>query len=145
MGLCCLSQHGTDERSSWIHLQRHLYRQFLDQNETIHAPRDHCAVGEMQRECMASTLRKTRDLLLLLSQQSRLLGRRGQERKVMATWHLVGSLLEENPSLAALAHLWIAQTQEQSLDQGALQAIIARYHELITAILAVLAQARHDT
>jgi ADP-heptose:LPS heptosyltransferase len=139
MGLECLSRHGNDERSSWILLQRSLYRHFLDESKSITAPPGHGGMSARQRESIAGTLRKTRGLLLLLSQQARLLGRSGQTaRKFMTTWHLVAGQLEENPSLAVLAHLWVAQTQEQGLDQDALHTTIARYQELISTMLSVL-------
>jgi ADP-heptose:LPS heptosyltransferase len=136
MGLDSLSGHLETDRGVWILMQRSWYRHFLDERSCSSPPVAPDHLAKHTRLGMAATLGRALDLLLLLSRQSEILGRSGRmERKFLTTWRVLSNLLEQDPHLAGLAHLWITQTQEQGLDLGTLQGTIDRYRELFESML----------
>jgi ADP-heptose:LPS heptosyltransferase len=136
MGLDSLSGHMETDRSAWILIQRHLYRHFLDERACSPPSTGPGHLSPQPLATMLGLLDRGRDLLILLSRQSEVLERSSHmERKFLATWRSLSCLLEEDPHLSVLAHLWVIQTQEQGFDLVSLQKTIDRYRALFEVML----------
>jgi ADP-heptose:LPS heptosyltransferase len=146
MGLDSPSGHLQTDRGAWILMQRSLYRHFLDEKGFLPSFDATPHLTPRTIAGMAAALGRSLDLLLLLSRQSDVLERSGRmSRKFLSTWRAVGSLLEDDPHLSALAHLWVTQTQDHGADLGSLRLTIGRYRALFEAMLRHLHAVRHET
>lgn len=133
--LTCLSQHGGEDRSLWLELQRHFYRHILDAMdasartaETQAFPLPPAALGQQLsppfRDAVHTVLRQAESLLLLLAEQALMVQQvpgplPGQ--RLLASCNRIRTLFEHCVPLCALGHLWTVIVQERG---GDLQAII---------------------
>lgn len=133
--LSCVSQHGGEDRSLWLELQRHFYRHILDamdaSAQTVEIQKfslPPVALGQGLsapfRDAVYTALRQAEALLLLLTEQGLMVQQvpgplPGQ--RLLATCNRVRSLFEQCVPLCALGHLWTVIVQERG---GDLQAII---------------------
>lgn len=133
--LRCVSQHGGEDRSLWLELQRHFYRHILDAmdasaqtSEIRDFPLPPAALGQQLsapfRDTVHKVLRQAESLLLLLAEQGLMVQQvpgplPGQ--RLLASCNRIRTLFEQCVPLCALGHLWTVIVQERGDD---LQAII---------------------
>ncbi len=113
-----LSGHEQEERSHWLLMQRHFYRQILDNKmdtKGYHAD----ALSEDLRLKVGVTIQQGAALLLLLEKQIEVMlstptSQNGE--RVLITSNKVHTVLNECSYLKALAYLWLTLSQEQGGD-----------------------------
>jgi hypothetical protein len=135
-----------DDRSIWIRMQRHFYKDFLDGRDLSPWPPEEGGPGRAEltpecREGIRASLAEVHGLLELLSQQGRLLAvapRPALKQKFMAYWRRVQGVLENNPRLAVVGHLWMYETQTGGEDLERLMAQVERYLGLSQAMIRAL-------
>ena len=137
MGLASLSGHGGTTRAKWVRMQRHFYRQFLDQQDILppKVPREFSpeAAGEIK-----TVLTQSAALLGLLREQANVLTRTpldGVKAKFMASWQRLETLWDQSPYFNVLGYLWMAESQESGRDMEAVHTLIQRYRSLMEAWL----------
>lgn len=130
--LASLDEHGQSARTAWIRAQRAFLRPFLagESEALAHLP----PLPEKLQETISPTARQARDLLHLLSEQGRALLEAPvplMKKRFLATWERLQRIWTEKPEFAAIAHLWICETQEVAEDLPTVLAIARRYHALM--------------
>ena len=127
--LRCISGHESAERTVWLRLQRHFYRQILDSlndgrlDDAAAYAQETAALSPVFRERVSTTLRQAGELLHLLCEQGVLLRRMpGPQagQRMLATCSRVHGVLDQCPPLAALGHLWRVLSQERGGDLDAM-------------------------
>lgn len=122
-----LSGHEGAERTAWLRLQRHFYRQFLDSADGLGAavsdPPDPAwadALPPATRASLAATLEQAQSLLLLVEQSGKLLlagtpsPQSGQ--RFLGAVHRLVAVFEDSHAFDALGRLWLSSTQERGND-----------------------------
>lgn len=136
LSLESLSGHGNEERSTWIVLQRHVYRRFLDGEDVgdVSAP----GMSPRMRHELRESLTSASDMLHLLASQATLLSRDPlppMKRKFLANFQRMQGILESSSLLRVLGLLWHFQSQQHGSDLTSLCALIGRYQSLVAAFL----------
>ncbi len=134
-----LSGHDREPRAVWLRLERHVFRQFLDEKEPSLPDEPLPELPQAARTDLVRTLDQSASLLHLLEGQAGLLSRGpAMKDKFLATWGRLHRLWLASPALLALGHLWLAQSQEPTRDLGLLLARIRRYAGCVAAFRALV-------
>ncbi|WP_027186230.1 glycosyltransferase family 9 protein [Desulfovibrio inopinatus] len=136
IALASLSGHDHDDRTLWIDVQRHFYRQFFDDGPITPYPAP-VSLSEANQHTVAEVLARSSALLELLVQQGMLLERKPSDvfkSKFMTTWQTVQTLWANTVFFSALGRLWLFESQEQGQDFPLFLRRVARYAELIGAM-----------
>ena len=129
MDLVSLSGHDTEDRTVWIRVQRHIYRQLLDVIDKtgtapIELPKTLTAgLSPELRTQNGTVLEQADGLLLLLQEQCRLTLMRPTDRlkrQILTTCQRLGMLFDEHDSFNALSRLWQTLSQERGSDMSSL-------------------------
>ncbi len=137
MGLASLSGHDEATRTKWVRMQRHFYRQFLDQQDIL-PPNVPWEFSPEDAEKIKTVLTQSAALLRLLQEQANVLTLKpldGVKAKFMASWQRLETLWDQSPHFNVLGYLWMAESQESGRDMEAVQALIQRYRGLMEAWL----------
>lgn len=137
MGLSSLSGHEAEDRTRWVRIQRHFYRQFLDRDETAPFPEPHGLTDEGAAE-VRDSLSRAMALLHLCAEQGELLRvhpREALKRKFMGTWQMVHTLWDDDRWFNVLGYLWSAQSQESGNDLDGILELVGRYRRLVASWL----------
>lgn len=133
MGLVSRSGHEAVDRTSWVRLQRHFYRQFLDEKAPAPPERHYPLsepVGDSAREVLGSAER----LLFLLGEQASVLARAplpSMQNKFLGNFERVTALLAEAPQFSVLGDMWRQESQSVAGDFASLSGLIQRYAGMI--------------
>jgi len=136
MDLENLSHHEQDTRTQWIRIQRHYYRQFLDQEAVIHPPTRIFDLPAQDRRTILASLDNSAALLRILQSQAQVLATAPLERvkqKFLAYWERLQSHWQSDPFFSVLGRLWSTQSQDQGVNLDQVQALTRRYIHLIQA------------
>lgn len=138
-----LSGHERDDRTVWIRLQRHYYRQFLDREMTS-SPADgtpqpyqhpqlvHLPSASLQA-AITTTLAQAEALFHLLEQQGTLLSMQPNDmtkQRFLGTCGKVRALFDSAPRFNVLEHLWLTESQQAGDNLSNVLALAARYRQL---------------
>jgi ADP-heptose:LPS heptosyltransferase len=135
MTLASPTGHHNTDRARWLAVQRHFFRQFLD-NEPHTAPGAAPPEGPLAGELRVA-LDQAGLILTLLASQGQLLltlPRDKAKTKFLATWQRLQTLFAATPSLGALAFLWSEHSQRDNADLPAFLEEARRFAGLIQAM-----------
>lgn len=143
MDLVSLSGHEAEDRTRWIRLQRHFYRQFLDQPrmqpvaassmQPIRPPHDACGLTEALRARAEDELRQADALLHLMGEQGGLLRVRPSDMaksRFLGTVSRVQALWDNSALFNVLGHLWLCESQGAGGSLDSVLALAAAYRGL---------------
>ena len=138
MTLTSPTGHDNTDRAKWLTIQRHFFRQFLD-NLPLTPPKSPAPDGPQAAPLM-ETLNQANLILTLLLEQGKLLQslpRDKAKNKFLATWQRLQSLFAANPGLAALAFLWTEHSHRADTDLTAFLDQARRFADLVKAMLGI--------
>ncbi|WP_027187909.1 glycosyltransferase family 9 protein [Desulfovibrio cuneatus] len=146
ISLASLSGHQQEDRSVWLFLLRELLRQFLDRQRTVPfvLQTSHlrfCCSPDM-RQKLQGELARLCGTLELMQQQGRLLLVRRLEhvqKKFLAGWESVFSLLRASPYFAALAFVWQEETQAEGQSMPDVLEVMGQFQSLFVNLAAFIA------
>ncbi|BFR49813.1 glycosyltransferase family 9 protein [Nitratidesulfovibrio sp. HK-II] len=165
MDLVSLSGHEGDDRTRWIRLQRHFYRQFLDRavpcpsgshpatphpagqtgeprpGHSLWPPQGPCALTDAVRARAVDELRQADALLHLMGEQGGLLKVRPSDMaksRFLGTVGRVQALWDNSGLFNVLGHLWLCESQGAGGTLDSVLALAAAYRGLVRAWLAHL-------
>lgn len=151
MHLRSLSGHGGDVRTLWLSVQRHFLRQFLDRppgSEFAPAPLPHAvSLPEPDGVELAAACGTAAAFADLLRQQGRVLLQRPlpvMRDRFLGTWERLFAALRQNPRLAALAMLWVQETQQREQDLTAVLETAAAFASLLHVLADALKPAGEE-
>ncbi|WP_045221054.1 glycosyltransferase family 9 protein [Desulfonatronum thioautotrophicum] len=136
LDLEALSGQETDLRTQWIRIQRHTYRQFLDQSPAIHLPDFSCDFPEPARTRIMASLDKSIALLRILESQAQVLATTPLpkiQQKFLAYWERLQTHWQADPFFAVLGRLWLTESQELGRDISGVLRLTRRYLTLASA------------
>jgi ADP-heptose:LPS heptosyltransferase len=135
MDLESLTGHEAEDRTAWIRIQRHFYRQFLD-GETpevmLRAPG--LSAGFLAE--VGPVLEQSAQVLFVLREQVAALARApvaSLKSRVLGNFERLSGLWGGNPRFAVLGDMWREQSQECAKDFGALSPLVGSWHLLLDA------------
>lgn len=122
--LSSLSGHGGEDRSLWLNLQRHFYRQIVDGMDGADAKNSaplpvQGAFSPSFRQSVYTALRQAEELLHLLTEQGLMVQKIAGDlpkQRFLASCNRVRSLFEQCAPLCALGHVWAVILQERGED-----------------------------
>ena len=134
-----LSGHGTGSRASWMSVQRHFLRQFLDRDTSVAGFTPQAMPGPvaLSGDMFAATvgaLDQARSFVDLMQEQGRVLLFRPMplmRERFLATWGKVRESLDGVPPLKALAVLWEQETQAPDLRLDKVLALAEDFSRLL--------------
>lgn len=162
MDLISLSGHDGEDRTRWIRLQRHFYRQFLDRGTPhpdgggdaglrtvpsggvdaptwrIRLPRVPCALSSALCARAVDELRQADALLHLMGEQGGLLRVRPSEMaksRFLGTVSRVQALWDNSTLFNVLGHLWLGESQGAGDTLDSVLALATVYRGLVRAWL----------
>ena len=141
-----LSGHEMSGRASWMRVQRHFLRQFLDRDTSLAGFRPkamNAPVSLPEDMFLAATgaLEQARGFVDLMRQQGEVLLQRPvplMRERFMASWGKVRETLGGSPPLKALAVLWEQETQGQDLHLGNVLTLAEDFSGLLEQMRGVL-------
>ncbi len=132
---------GQDARTAWLMLQRHYLRLYLERDpkeEFLPAPRSDLALlPEPERRIFARQMGQAAELAELMLQQGRVLLTHPvplMRERFLATWQKMHDHLRQNSGCAALALLWVQETQAEGQDLPVVLAMTGQFAALLRAI-----------
>ncbi|MCK9240858.1 glycosyltransferase family 9 protein [Desulfocurvus sp.] len=135
MDLASLSGHETEDRTAWIRLQRHFYRQFLDDGQP--APLAGAPVlSEAFRAEVGPVLEQSAQVLFVLREQVGALARApvaSLKGRVLGNFERLTALWGGNARFAVLGDMWREQSQECASDFKLLEPLVASWQALLGA------------
>lgn len=150
MDLASLSGHEGEDRTRWIRLQRHFYRQFLDRAPArssgqpdqavlaIRPPQSPCVLSEALRARAVDELRQADALLHLMGEQGGLLKVRPSDMaksRFLGTVSRVQALWDNSALFNVLGHLWLCESQGAGGTLDSVLALASAYRGLARAWL----------
>ena len=135
MGLASLSGHEAADRTVWVGMQRHFYRQFLDDTRPT-PPRGQAGLSAPSAARARAVLEPAGQLLFLLARQAEALAQApvaGIKTKFLGNFERLTALLADDPMVSVLGDMWRQDSQAVGADFSALPALFRRYHGLVTA------------
>jgi len=141
-----LSGHEMSGRASWMRVQRHFLRQFLDRDTSLAgftptAMSASVALPEAMFRAVACALEQARSFVDLMRQQGKVLQLRPvplMRERFMASWGKVRETLGGPLPLKALAVLWEQETQGSDLQLGKVLALAEDFSGLLEHMRAAL-------
>ena len=136
MTLASPTGHDATGRAKWLAIQRHFFRQFLDELP-LTPPKSPAPDGPLA-DSLKETLSQANLVLTLLREQGKLLlslPRDKAKTKFLATWQRLQSLFAGNPSLAALAFLWTEHSHRPDTGLPDFLAQAGRFADLVEAMV----------
>ena len=141
-----LSGHGESGRVSWMNVQRHFLRQFLDRDATVagFAPEAMTSLLILPEDMFAApvvALELARGFVDLMRQQGKVLLLKPMplmRKRFMNTWGKVCETLGGPPLLKALAVLWEEETQAPDLHLDKVLALAEDFSRLLGHMRGVL-------
>ncbi|MDL2210513.1 glycosyltransferase family 9 protein [Desulfovibrio sp. OttesenSCG-928-O18] len=139
-----LSGHEDEDRTRWMRIERHLFRQFFDREagkdftpDLTHAPQ---VIRSGKGHELAAACDGVLALFDALLQQGEMLAQNPIPLvmdRFQRTWHRLATLLSSQPDFAAAAFLWRNETMAASGLENALP-LVRQYHALFRAFRAFL-------
>lgn len=146
ISLVSLSGHQQEDRSAWLFLLRELLRQFLDRQRNVpfvlQTSHLHFCCSSDMRQKLQGELARLCGMLELLQQQGRLLLVRRLEhvqKKFLAGWESVFSMLRASPYFAALAFVWQEETQAEGQSMADVLDVMEQFQALFVHLAAFTA------
>ena len=146
ISLGSLSGHQQEDRSTWLFLLRELLRQFLDRQRNVPFVLQtnrllFCCSPDM-RQKLQGELARLCGMLELMQQQGKLLLVRRLEhvqKKFLAGWGSVFSLLRASPYFAALAFVWQEETQAEGQSMPDVLEVMGQFQSLFVDLAEFIA------
>ena len=145
--LTSLSGHQQEDRSVWLFLLREVLRQFLDRQRNVsfvlHTSQLSFNCSQGMRQNLQGELSRLSGMLELLQQQGKLLLVRRLEhvqKKFLAGWEAVFSLLRASPYLAALAFVWQEETQAEGQSMADVLEVMEQFQTLFLHLADFIAE-----
>ncbi len=142
LDLKALSGQESTFRTQWMRIQRHYYRQFLDQTPEITIPAFAFHLPEMVSRDIATSLEHSQALLLLLGSQADVLAHAPLDKvkqKFLAYWERLLAHWRDDPFFSVLGRLWMVESQECGQNLADIRALTKRYARWISAWRAMFA------
>ncbi|SDB39523.1 ADP-heptose:LPS heptosyltransferase [Desulfonatronum thiosulfatophilum] len=136
LDLKSLSGQEESLRTQWIRIQRHLYRQFLDQCSVIHPPNHAYVLPVAQHDAILASLDQSIALLRILESQVQVLAANPMEKvkqKFLAYWERLQSHWQSDPFFTVLGRLWFTESQDQGHNLTNILHLTRRYLVLTQA------------
>lgn len=136
LDLTALTGQETDPRTQWIRIQRHYYRQFLDQRSDILPPGQPPYLSVGARTQILTSLEQAVALLRILESQAQVLATAPLpkiKQKFMAYWERLQAHWQADPFFSVLGRLWLTESQDQGRDIAGILVLIRRYLALALA------------
>ncbi|SMP67851.1 ADP-heptose:LPS heptosyltransferase [Desulfonatronum zhilinae] len=136
LDLSALTGQETDLRTQWIRVQRHYYRQFLDQRSDIRPPDHLPSLPAETRSQILTSLEQSIALLRILESQAQVLAISPLPRikqKFMAYWERLQAHWQADPFFPVLGRLWLTESQDQGRDIAGVLHLTHRYLNLALA------------
>lgn len=147
MSLRSLSGHEKTARTSWLMMQRHFIRQFLQRDPekafTPVAMEQFFPVPSPERERILAAVSRAADLAHLLQEQGKVLTQRSlplMQERFLGTWQKVHDTLRKDAYCGSLALLWGQETQAEGQDLPLVLERAAQFNQLLLAIKTQLSQ-----
>lgn len=136
LDLEALSGQESALRTRWIRIQRHYYRQFLDQSPTIQVPNFPLDLPEAAQNGILDSLEQSIALLRILEGQAQVLTTAALpnvKQKFMAYWERLQAHWQTDPFFPVLGRLWMTESQERGGDISTILQLTRRYLDLTEA------------
>ena len=136
LDLSALTGQETDLRTQWIRIQRHYYRQFLDQQSDILPPDHQPFLPAEARSQILASLEQAVAMLRILESQAQVLATAPLPRikqKFMAYWERLQAHWQADPFFPVLGRLWLTESQDQGRDIAGVLRLTRRYLTLALA------------
>ncbi len=136
LDLSALTGQETDLRTQWIGVQRHYYRQFLDQQSAIRPPDHLPSLPAETRSQILTSLEQSVALLRILESQAQVLATSPLpkiKQKFMAYWERLQAHWQTDPFFPVLGRLWLTESQDQGRDIAGVLHLTRRYLNLALA------------
>ncbi|PTN38322.1 glycosyltransferase family 9 protein [Desulfonatronum sp. SC1] len=136
LDLTALTGQETDPRTQWIRIQRHYYRQFLDQQSDIRPPDHLVSLPSEARAQILASLEQAVAMLRILESQAQVLATAPLpkiKQKFMAYWERLQAHWQADPFFAVLGRLWLTESQDQGRDIAQILRLTRRYLTLTLA------------
>ena len=139
MDLRSLSGHDAEARAVWLRLERHVLRQFLDEEPFSPPPAPLPALPGETRQALSGLLGQSAGLLRLLEGQAGLAARNpAMKARFLASYERLRALWTGSPYLAVLGRLWLREAQATAPDLERLVARIRRFAGCVAAFAALV-------
>lgn len=135
MNLESISEHEESDRTAWVRMQRHFYRQFLDGRDVTPMGNSPVLTPEVAEKA-SKTLESVSGLLFLLGKQAQTLGQApipSLKSKFLGNFERVGGVWNQSGLFTVLGDLWRNQSHEVGADFDRLPALFERYGQLAAA------------
>ena len=130
LDLTALTGQETDPRTQWIRIQRHYYRQFLDQQSDIRSSDHLLSLPSEVRDQILASLEQAVAMLRILESQAQVLATAPLpkiKQKFMAYWERLQAHWQADPFFAVLGRLWLTESQDQGRDIAGVLRLTRRY------------------
>jgi ADP-heptose:LPS heptosyltransferase len=131
LDLVPLSGHENTWRTCWMRMQRHWYRQFLDESGA--GPNPKC-LKYPQAEELQRNLESLAGLLVVFREQMNMTARTGSSMfraKALQTWERLQAMMIQDQWFPVLAGMWQNQANAAGADHAALQAMVQSWETLV--------------
>ncbi len=134
-----LSGHENEERTHWLCLQRELYRQILDEDQSPCHPlqfdsKHILGLSDNLRKEIVENLNQCTQLFLLLKENMLLLQHipsKQNGQRILNTCTTIYNLLEKCSHLKALGHLWLVLFQERGAHVESFSSLVDFLHQTL--------------
>ncbi len=138
LDLVSLTGHEAEDRTAWIRMQRHHYRQFLDKRPPAPLPGS-VALSKSFVDKVLPVLSQSAQLLELLHAQARAVAGApvaALKSRFLGNFERLTGLWSDSGEFSVLGDMWREQAQEAAEDMNQLGEVIDLYHKMIVAWLA---------
>lgn len=135
MDLASLTGHEAEDRTAWIRMQRHHYRQFLDKLHPEPMPQPP-ALSSDYASVVLPVFTQAGQLLFLLGQQAKAVAAApipALKSKFLSNFERLTALLSDSPQFSVLGDMWREQAQETGDDLIQLSHLIEHYGGMVEA------------
>lgn len=136
MDLFSHSGHDADDRTAWIRLQRHFYRQFLDEQAAVPGALPPVQLTDAARAEAHEELHRVEQQFFVLMQQAEAISKAPVaplKKRFMANYERLSALSAESHRLGVMGDLWREQAHDLDGDFSRMSGLVGRYYGLAKA------------
>lgn len=138
MDLVSLTGHESEDRTAWIRIQRHHYRQFLDKRLPVPMPQLPELTKSFQDRVLP-VLEQSDGLLTLLATQAKAVAGAPVatlKTRLLGNFERLTGLWSDSAEFSVLGDMWREEVQEAAREMKHLSELIDVYHRMVAAWLA---------